>query len=182
MITSEEIWKEIKGYEGHYLVSNKGNVKSIKRNSLIMEGGNLKGYRIISLWKNGIGRMYRVHRLVAESFIPNPDGKPCVDHINGNRSDNRVENLRWVTPKENQNNPITKEKFRKRKCKAHHTKEVEQLKNGNVINVFVSIHQASRHICGNASNICAVCKGKYKTYKGYKWRYKKVKDENKKES
>lgn len=171
-----EIWKDIPGYEGHYKISNKGSVKSIKKNDILMKGAYLKGYKIISLWKNGTGRMFRVHRLVAMSFIPNPENKPCIDHVNGNRSDNRVENLRWVTPKENQNNPITKDKFNKRAGKAHHTKKVEQLKNGIVINVFVSVHQASRYIQGSATNICAICKGKGKTYKGYGWRYKERKE------
>lgn len=63
-----------------------------------------KGYRVVTYQ----GKKYKVHRLVAEVYLPNPDGKSCIDHINTNRSDNRVENLRWVTQKENNNNPMSR--------------------------------------------------------------------------
>lgn len=174
----KEIWKDIEGYEGLYIVSDKGNVINIKNGGKIKRNANLKGYRIISLWKNGIGKMYRVHRLVAQAFIPNPERKPCIDHINGNRSDNRVENLRWVTNKENQNNPVTKNKFKNRKAKAHHEIQIEQVKNGVVIKIHQSIHSAARELNITATNICAVCRGKGKSYKGFVWRYKRKEVQN----
>lgn len=110
----EETWKDIYGLYG-YQVSNWGNVKSIDRiittehyhRGRRIIGINLKlrydkdGYAIINIRKDGKGRILKVHRLVAESFIPNIDNKPCIDHINGVRDDNRVENLRWCTVKEN---------------------------------------------------------------------------------
>ena len=169
----KEIWKDIKGYEGLYKVSNQGNVISINNGRNVKREANLKGYRIINLWKNGIGKMFRVHRLVAKAFIPNPEGKPCIDHINGNRSDNRVENLRWVTNKENQNNPITKNKFKNRKGKPHHEIQIEQVKNGVVIKIHQSINSAARELNITASNISAICRGKGKSYKGFGWRYKR---------
>lgn len=174
----KEIWKDIEGYEGLYMISNKGNVINVKKGGKIKRNANLKGYRIINLWKNGIGKMYRVHRLVAQAFIPNPERKPCIDHINANRSDNRVENLRWVTNKENQNNPITKNKFKNRKTKAHHEIQIEQVKNGVVIKTHQSIHSAARELNITATNICAVCRGKGKSYKGFVWRYKQKEVEN----
>ena len=73
-----QIWKDIEGYKGHYQISNYGNVRSLKKDAFLMKGGYLKGYKIISLWKNGTGKMFRVHRLVAAAFIPNPDNKPCI--------------------------------------------------------------------------------------------------------
>lgn len=65
-----QIWKDIEGYKGHYQISNYGNVRSLKKDAFLMKGGYLKGYKIISLWKNGTGKMFRVHRLVAAAFIP----------------------------------------------------------------------------------------------------------------
>lgn len=78
-----QIWKDIEGYKGHYQISNYGNVRSLKKDAFLMKGAYLKGYKIISLWKNGIGKMFRIHRLVAAAFIPNPENKPCIDHIDG---------------------------------------------------------------------------------------------------
>lgn len=103
-----EEWKDIKGYEGLYQVSNEGRVFSIRKNKLLSPVKNKKsGYIQVSLNKN----THLVHRLVAEAFIPNTENKPVVDHINTIRTDNRIENLRWVTQKENNNNPITKKKY-----------------------------------------------------------------------
>lgn len=168
-----QIWKDIEGYKGHYQISNYGNVRSLKKDAFLMKGGYLKGYKIISLWKNGTGKMFRVHRLVEAAFIPNPDNKPCIDHIDGDRANNHADNLRWVTVKENQNNPITKSKWIGKKAKPHHEKAVEQIKNGIVVNVFVSIQEAARKGNFSATAICKVCKGKGNLHKGYKWRYKK---------
>ena len=118
----EEVWKAIKGYEGLYEVSNMGRVSSLdrivkSRGFYIIRKGAIKklltdrkGYLYVFLSKNNIEKTHRVHRLVADAFIPNPDNKPEVDHINTIRSDNRVENLRWVTSKENSENEISHKK------------------------------------------------------------------------
>ena len=116
----EEIWKDILGYEGIYQVSNLGNVKSLDRDYIAGSGSiihrnehfikpskNTKGYLIVRLFKNGKSRTMLVHRLVAEAFIPNPDNKPQVDHINGDKKLNVVSNLRWATNEENCRNPNT---------------------------------------------------------------------------
>lgn len=101
-----EIWKPVVGFEGYYMVSNLGRIKSLHKR---YEGLILKpydeghGYRMVDLCKNGIEKKCRVHRLVAMAFIPNPLNKREVDHINFIRHDNRVCNLRWATSKENQN-------------------------------------------------------------------------------
>lgn len=102
-----EIWKNIPGYEGEYLSSDLGNIKSLKRRYLsgekILSGScHTKGYRCVVLSKNGEQKQYKVHRLVALSFIENFKNKREVNHINGIKSDNRVENLEWVTSSENQ--------------------------------------------------------------------------------
>lgn len=105
----KEIWKEITGTDGKYLVSSTGRVKNAKTGRILVASPNHNGYLRLRL---GRGKDYRVHRLVAEAFIPNPDNKPCVDHINTIKDDNRVENLRWVTVDENNHNPLTAEKVR----------------------------------------------------------------------
>lgn len=101
----EEVWKDIKGYEGIYQVSNFGNVRRVKM--LKQYYDESKGYNVVCLSKNGNSKVVKVHQLVAKAFIPNPDNKSCIDHINTDRTDNRVENLRWVTQEENRNNPIS---------------------------------------------------------------------------
>lgn len=113
-----EIWHDIFGYEGLYQVSNFGRIKSVDRiikNSGTKNGeyhvkGKIKnvseyksrgGYCGVTLYKNNVGKSYRVHRLVAQAFIPNPENKPEVNHKDGNKKNNCVDNLEWVTGKEN---------------------------------------------------------------------------------
>ena len=112
-----EEWRPIKGYEGLYEVSNLGRVKSLerydtlgrkKKEKILSSKYNKYGYLRVTLYKNGIGKDFFIHRLVAEAFIPNPENKPQIDHINTIRTDNRDKNLRWVTQKENRNNELTK--------------------------------------------------------------------------
>lgn len=117
----KEIWKDIEGYEGLYQVSNLGRVKSLERQvwkkrqqCYLRVRGRIKqqavscwGYWLVSLSANGVNKYHSVHRLVAQAFVPNPENKPDIDHINTIKTDNRAENLRWVTKKENSNNPLT---------------------------------------------------------------------------
>ena len=111
-----EEWRAIQGFEGLYEVSNYGRVKSLGGNRYkvvrILNGNvNTQGYRVFNLWKNGKPTLLSGHRLVAKAFIPNPQSKPLVDHINTVRTDNRVENLRWCTIKENNTNVNTIKKM-----------------------------------------------------------------------
>lgn len=111
----EEKWKDISKYEGIYQISTMGRIKVTRNGDERILVGVLDkstGYRRFSLYKDGKVERAYVHRLVAESFIPNAENKPEIDHINTIRHDNRVENLRWVTRKENRNNPISLEHLR----------------------------------------------------------------------
>lgn len=107
LIPTEE-WKDIVGYEGLYQVSNKGNVRSLPRRNA--KNGILKpiithdGYLTVGLCKNGKGKIYKIHRLVATAFIDNPNNLPCINHINEfDKFDNSVENLEWCTVAYNNN-------------------------------------------------------------------------------
>lgn len=169
---NNEIWKDIEGFEGIYQVSNKGRVRSldrklwngvgwfIKKGRILKPSSTRGGYYNLGLRvDNNIVRKY-VHRLVAETFIPNPYNKPCVDHIDTDKSNNCVENLRWVTYEENMANPITKERV---------GMTIYQLLNGEVINVFNSMTDASEHTGISIPLLSMIISGKRKNYTGYEW-------------
>ena len=100
---SNEIWKDVIGYETLYQVSNLGRVKSIgKANEHLLKGrDDTNGYLKVALYKNKICKNFKIHRLVAIAFIENKDNKPCVNHINANKTDNILENLEWCSYSEN---------------------------------------------------------------------------------
>lgn len=103
---NNEIWKDIEGFE-NYQVSSLGNVRNKTTQRILKYSDSGNGYQKVYLSKDGIKYSKKIHRLVAEAFIPNPQNKSDVDHINTNRYDNNISNLRWATRKENCNNPLS---------------------------------------------------------------------------
>lgn len=173
-----EIWKDIVGYENLYQISNLGRVKSLKfgKENILSPGVTKNGYHLVNLCMYGKVQRCLVHRLVAMTFILNLENKNCVDHINGIRNDNRVENLRWVTIKENSNFPLARKNNSDSKLNNPKLlKPILQIdKNtGAVIKEYPSIKDASREVNVHNSSISHVASGKskQKTAGGYIWRY-----------
>lgn len=102
----KEMWKSIKNYEGYYEISNLGQVRSIKRNLILKSAVDTHGYLHVVLYKNNTKKDVRIHRLVAETFIENQNNLAQVNHIDGNKLNNRVDNLEWCTNLENHNHAV----------------------------------------------------------------------------
>lgn len=186
----EEVWKSVVGYEGIYEVSSFGNFRKIKDDGskkALKTTKNGCGYYTIGLWKEHKVKQYRISRLIAEAFIPNPKNKPYVDHIDTDKANNRVENLRWVSPSENSNNPLSRKHLlqswesAERKYKqsiinigGNHprAKAVCQLDdNNNVLKTFQTSVEAANFVGCKHGNITKCCKGERLRAGGYKWKY-----------
>lgn len=175
-----EIWKDINGYEGLYQVSNKGRVRSLdkydsmgrfhKGDIISIRIKNRTGYPCIDLYKNGERKNVNVHRLVAEAFIKNPNNYNVVNHVDGDKTNNCVENLEWCTQSHNikhaydnnlHNVDIEKAiKKKKRKVLCHQNNKV-----------YNSITEAGKELNLNISKICQVCKGTRSHTGGYTFEY-----------
>lgn len=175
-----EQWKPIPGYEGLYMVSSNGRVKSLDRFSYRKDGrtnlyrsrfmslsSDTKGYKRVGLTKNGKTTGYLVHRLVAEAFIPNPDSLPQVNHINEIKDDNRVENLEWVSCADNVNHATGKIR-----CGKAHEFPVIMIDDDGKCTEFTSASAAARELGIVSQGIQSCCAGRFDTYKGFRWRYK----------
>ena len=182
----EEIWKEIKNYEGLYKVSNIGRVKSCKSNKILEGGLDKDWYRIVGLSKNKIRKTFRVHRLVAETFIPNPNNYPCVNHKDqspnkkkGIVSNNNASNLEWCTIKYNSNyGNINEVKSKLQRNRIDISKPILQYDlNGNFIKEWVSQKEIERQLGFQQANISLACT-KLKTHQsfGYMWYIKETEE------
>ena len=102
----KEIWKDIEGYEGLYRISNLGCVYSVKRDIYMSQRTDRRGYMIVNLCKHNEKKTFRIHRLVANAFLLNTHNKPEINHIDGNKKNNCIDYLEWVTAKENTQHAI----------------------------------------------------------------------------
>ena len=183
---NKEIWKDVIGYEGIYQISNFGNLKSFKnkKSGIILKQTNKKGgYFSVVLCFNDKIRYTRIHRLVAESFIPNPEEKKHVNHIDGNKQNNNVYNLEWNTPKENVNHalslhPNILKGIKNYNQKVRPKKIIQKDFNDNIIEVFDNAKEASQKTGICQRNILQVAsKTEYKPNRyrkqagGFKWNF-----------
>jgi hypothetical protein len=185
----QEIWKDIKGYEWLYQVSNKGDVKSLPKKwrwwhnwKILKWRNNWNWYFIVNLYKEWILKYYRIHRLVALTFLENPENKPCVNHKNWIRDDNILENLEWCTYSENMIHSINilwyKNHFHTNhpnKWKIwklnHNSKKVNQYDLlGNFIKTWNSLRDIQRELWYNIGNISSCCRWKLKTAWWFIWK------------
>lgn len=165
MYNKLEVWKKIKGAEFDYLVSNKGRVKSIKfgKEKIITPSKVGAGYLALNICVEGKIKRKYIHRLVAEAFIPNPEKKPQVNHIDEVKTNNEVSNLEWLTSKENINHGT----LSKRKS----TKVFQLTKENVLVKKWDSIKEATKQGFTN-SGIVRCCNNKIKSHKGFVWKYK----------
>lgn len=188
----EEIWKDIKNYEGLYQISNFGNLKSIKngREKIIKQNYSQRYIRN-NLWKKCKYKTLSIHRLVAEAFVPNPSNYKIVNHKDGNRYNNNATNLEWCTQSHNVKEsyrlglqktftppmakdyiPWNKGKTMSKEYVANHcnSKKVAQYDlEGNLINLWDSASEAQRTL--KIGNITKCCRGERKTSYGFAWKY-----------
>lgn len=175
-----EIWKDIKDYEGLYQVSNLGRVKSLERLTTWQDRGRRimpqrimslevtrQGYLRIMLAKEGTRTRFQVHRLVAAAFIQNPNNLPFINHKDEEKANNVVENLEWCTSQYNNtynDRAIKANEWRRRKI-------IQYKLNGEYVATWESISKAARETKTNASNICECVNGnRNKTRNGFMWK------------
>ena len=165
-----EIWHDIEGYEGLYQISNKGNVKRLYKTSekILKPKLNTNGYLRVQLYKNRNLQNRYIHRLVAEAFIPNSQNKPQVNHKDENKKNNCVENLEWMTSKENNNYGTHAERsgLNRRKSILQYSKSEE------FINEWPGICTVEEELGFSHASIIKCCLGKLKSAYGFIWRYK----------
>lgn len=169
-----EIWKDIKDYEGLYQVSNLGRVKRVKAGKILKGFKITKGYVGVRLSKNGIVSNKKIHRLVAQAFISNPESKPQVNHIDENKTNNVISNLEWSTAKENSNHGTRNERAGKAISKSKSIPIIAiNIKTGESTEFYGS-NECARQLDLSQGNITSVLKGRYKQTGGYTFKYKEV--------
>ena len=176
---AEVIWKPVEGYEGLYEVSNTGIVRSLERfdngvhvPSTVLKPSKNNRYAYVKLYRHSQHKIFRVHRLVALAFIPNPNNKPQVNHIDGNKMNNDSRNLEWCTQAENNRHAIdTGLQDPSRMIEATRKKVVQLSKNGEVIKVWRSLTDAANSLGIQVPNITHCCNGRIHSTGGFVWRY-----------
>ena len=189
-----ELWKDIKGYEGIYQISNLGNIRSLERITILESENQHKkykanrhikckikkptvnkcGYYQTVLYKKGKKRNVLVHRLVAEAFLPNLNNKPTINHIDGNKLNNKLDNLEWATYTEqliHVNSFLGKKSVISEKCREKRAIQLRKQVKRSDGKVYNSIAKASKDNNTYSSAIVRCCQGKLKSTGGYSWEY-----------
>lgn len=183
----EEVWKDIKDYEGLYQVSNTGLVRSLdrvvkltdckeqhRRGVLLKQRENNKGYKIVHLSKNGTSKNKFVHVLVLESFIERPEGMTQINHKDENKCNNNLNNLEYCNAAYNVNYGLCN--YHKSKATINDLKKskpvIQLKKDGTFVDEFPSLHEAERALGFQHGHIRDACNGKLHTAYGYKWMWK----------
>lgn len=160
-----EKWKDIEGFEGLYQVSNMGRVRSVFREGT--KGGIIKQFVIdryykVHLYKNGKQTNFYTHRLVAQAFVINRDSKPEINHIDGDKLNNKASNLEWCNRQENMDHAY--------KNGLRQTKRIAQMLNGIEINTYLNMNRASKETGIDYASIYRCCVGIIKSAGGYQWK------------
>lgn len=182
-----ENWKDIKGYEGFYQVSDLGRVKSLERDVFNQHGtvnrhieekilvpvSSNRGYSFVNLHKNGKSKIILVHRLVAMAFIENPENKPQVNHIDEVKTNNAVFNLEWCDCQYNINYGTRTERMlqNRRSFKLENNPRAKAVFCEELNKKFDCAKRAEEELGISVSSICQACKGKTKTAGGFHWKY-----------
>lgn len=202
----DEIWKDVVEWEGFYQVSNFGRVRTVPRVCIGKDGREMtvrsvikktyigkRGYYAVNLQANGRHKVAYIHRLIMDAFVPNTENKPCIDHIDGNKLNNSIDNLRYATYKENINNPNTagknwRQEIREQSIKKILTKRIERgqkfapmtvyayFPNGRLFRSFYSMGEAGRFIGREPKIIQQALERKDKIVGGYIWSKEKQDD------
>lgn len=191
----EEIWKDIPGYEGFYQVSNMGRVKHlvewrgndysaryISNPKIVLPHLDCNGYERIRLFMWGKGKPYRIHRLVAKAFIPNPNNYPQINHIDEDKTNNRVDNLEWCTQTYNNKYGTRGQRIgiTNHNGKGAKRSVLQYDLDGNFIQRWKSMQDAADNLPGvSSSKICECCRGNRPHHRGFMWKYE-FPDERKK--
>lgn len=182
-----ENWKDIKGYEGFYQVSDLGRVKSLERDvyfpngiiirhmeeKILVPNIDKQGYAYVSLCLNGKRKSIKVHRLVAMAFLPNPENKPQVNHIDEVKTNNAVDNLEWCNAQYNINYGTRTERQvqNRRSFKLGNNPQAKPVFCEELNKTFDCAKRAEEELGIWGTSIIKVCKGKAKTTGGFHWRY-----------
>ena len=167
---TEEIWRTINGYEGQYQVSDKGRVRSLKfgKERILKPVRMPNGYLQVSIYKNGEIKRCLVHRLVAQTFIPNPYNLPEVNHKDENKENNSVHNLEWCSSKYNVNFGTRTQ----RQSEKLSNPVLQYTKSGEFVREWKSTRDVQRNLGYSNGNISSCCNGKLKSAYSFIWKYK----------
>lgn len=166
-MNKKEVWKDIVGYEGLYKVSSKGQIYSVKRKRKMNLTTNKNGYKHVKLYTKGKYKTISIHRLVAKTFLENPENHPVVNHLDEDKLNNNVENLEWCTQKQNVNHGTG----RQRRAEAVKMQVEQYTLDFQYIKTYKSAIDIQKELGFHQSAISRVCRGERKTAYKYIWKY-----------